>query len=130
MRYTFWDVVVLYCAALSAVFAFLEISTFLLMWILIARAPHYMVLIPFLTRSYISFQPYNNWGLVVALLCIFLSILRLLFARLNTGKAEEDGDVISSVLKRRRTLLMVSVLAALLGVLRLLAWAHWPFIYW
>ncbi|GEM_PF-2444834 len=130
MRYSFWDIVVLYCAVLSAVFALLEISTFFLIWILIAKAPHYMMFIPFLTRSYISFQSCNNWGLFAALLCVFVSTVRLIISHRAMRIVEEGGGDSAPQLKRRKTLLLISCVAVLLGILRIIAWNHWPFIYW
>ncbi|MGV8123482.1 MAG: hypothetical protein AB2L14_27325 [Candidatus Xenobiia bacterium LiM19] len=128
MRYSIWDIVVLYCAAFSGVFALLELLTFFLFWILIAWAPHQMVFIPFLTRSYLSFQLFNNWGLLAAVLCVSVSAVRLIISPPVTVAAEEGES--ASLVKRRKTLLLLSCVAALLGVLRVIAWNHWPFIYW
>lgn len=124
------DIVILYCAALSAVFAFLELLTFFLIWLLIACAPHQMVFIPFLTRSYLSFQTFNNWGMLAAVLCVSVSAVRLIIFQVSAAVIEKGIDEPDSLMKRRKTLLMLSCVAALLGILRLIAWNHWPFIYW
>jgi hypothetical protein len=91
-----------------------------------------MVFIPFLTRSYLSFQLFNNWGLLAAALCVSVSAVRLIKSPSVTVAAEEgEGEPASaSLVKRRKTLLLLSCVAALLGVLRVIAWNNWPFIYW
>lgn len=130
MRYSIWDIVVLYCAAFSGFFALLELLTFFLMWILIAWAPHQMAFIPFLTRSYLSFQLFNNWGLLASVFCVSVSAVRLIISPPATVVTEEGEGDPASLVKRRKTLLVLSCVAALLGVLRAVAWNHWPFIYW
>lgn len=130
MRYSIWDIVVLYCAVLSGFFFLLELLTFFLIWLLIAWAPHQMVFIPFLARSYLSFQLFNNWGLLAAVLCVCVSVVRLTIFPLATRVIKEGQDDPASLMKRRKTLLLLSCVAALLGVLHVIAWNQWPFIYW
>jgi hypothetical protein len=120
MKYSFWDIMILYSAVLAGIFAALELLLFFLFWAFIFYQRN-LEFVPFMIRYYSAIQLIDNPGSVLSLVCVAISLIRY-------TKVRSEGT--PDLKRMRRNLLIVSLISSLLSLAHLLTWSLWPWVYW
>jgi hypothetical protein len=126
MKYSLWDILILYCISLIGMFAALEIIIFLLFWGFIICQRN-LDFIPLMVRYYTALQHINNPGTAISFLCLAVSLIRYRRAR---REQELPAEMLCGLRRMTRNLLILSLVCAILSLIHLITWRLWPWVYW